>query len=110
LVPANDARRQASTFTVEVRLWPGRCEWSFGDGQMLVGTSVGKPYPAESDVRHTYQYASATFPEGFPVSLTVQYAVEYRVNGGAPQALAPILRTYQARLRVQEAQAILTQR
>jgi hypothetical protein len=110
VVPANDPRRQASTFTVEVRLWPGRCEWSFGDGKTLVGTSVGKPYPAESEVRHTYQYASTAFADGFPVSLTVQYAVEYRVNGGAPQALAPISQTYQARLRVQEAQAILTQR
>src|SRR5262249_25723544 len=101
VVPANDPRRQTSTYAIEVRIRLGRCEWSFGDGASLVSQSLGKAYPGESDVRHTYQYASLAFPDGFPVSLTVPYEVEYLVNGGAPRALAPIRRTYPGRIRVQ---------
>jgi hypothetical protein len=110
VVPANDPRRQTSTFTVEVRVSLAQCAWRFGDGATLVTQSLGEPYPAESDVRHTYQYASLAFPDGFPVSLTVSYEVEYLVNGGAPRPLAPIRRMYQGRIRVREAQPVLTQR
>lgn len=108
VVPLSDPRRQASSFTVEVRLWPARCTWSFGDGQSLSGSSLGKAYPAESDIQHTYEYSSLASPDGFPLGLTVEFGVEYRVNGGAAQALPPIVRTYTGRLRVQEAQPVLT--
>ena len=42
--------------------------------------------------------------------LTVEFTAQYRVNGGAPQALPPIRRTYETRYRVQEVQPVLTAR
>src|SRR5581483_612033 len=110
VVPADDPRRRGSSFTVEVRVWASRYEWSFGDGAGLVTQSLGKPYPAESDITHTYEHSSLLFPGGFPVRLTVEYRAEYRVNGGAPQPLPPVRRTYEAGYRVQEVQPVLTNR
>ena len=110
VVPANDSRRQGSSFSVEVRIWPTRYEWSFGDGTSVVSLSLGKPYPARSDIQHTYEYSSLRFPNGFPVWLTVDFAAEFRVNGGAPQGLPTIWRTYQSAYRVQEVQPVLTSR
>ncbi len=110
LVPADDARRRGSSITVDVRVWAARYEWSFGDGASLVTRSLGKPYPQASDIQHTYEYSSLRFPGGFPVRLTVEYAAEYRVNGGPPQPLPPIRRTYEAGYRVQEVQPVLTGR
>jgi hypothetical protein len=110
LVPADDPRRRGSSYTVDVRVWASRYDWNFGDGASLVVQSLGRPYPAESDIKHTYQFSSLRFPGGFPVRLTVEYAAEYRVNGGAPQPLPPVRRTYEAGYRVQEVQPVLTSR
>ncbi len=110
VVPANDSRRQGSSFTVDVRIWPTRYEWSFGDGASVVNLSLGKPYPAQSDIQHTYEYSSLRFPSGFPVWLTADFAAEFRVNGGAPQGLPTIRRTYASGYRVQEVQPVLTSR
>jgi hypothetical protein len=107
VVPAGDPRRQGTSFSVEVRVWPARYEWAFGDGAAATTTSLGKPYPAESDVRHTYQRSSLGFPSGYPVRLTAEFAAEFRVNGGAPQALPSVRRTYEAAFRVQEIQPVL---
>ncbi len=108
VVPANDPRRQGTSFTVEVRLWPTRYQWSFGDGATAITQTLGRPYPAQSDIQHSYEFSSLRFPSGFPVSLTIEFAAEYRVNGGAPQPLPPIQRTYTAGYRVQEVQPVLT--
>lgn len=110
LVPADDPRRRGSSVTVDVRVWAAKYEWSFGDGASLVTRSLGRPYPQESDIQHTYEYSSLRFPGGFPVRLTVEYAAEYRVNGGPPQPLPPIRRTYEAGYQVQEVQPVLTGR
>ena len=40
---------------------------------------------------------------------TVEFAAEFRVNGGGPQALPPIRHTYETDFRVQELQPVLTQ-
>ena len=108
VVPANDPRRQGTSFTVEVRLWPTRYEWSFGDGASQLSSSLGQPYPAHSQIQHSYEYSSLQFPDGFPVSLTIDFGAEFRVNGGAPQPLPSIRRTYAAGYRVQEVQPVLT--
>ncbi|MCX6021592.1 MAG: hypothetical protein NTZ05_07650 [Chloroflexi bacterium] len=99
---------EPEVFTVEVRVWPSRYEWTFGDGGTLVTESLGKPYPAESDVRHTYEYSSLPFANGFPVQLMVEFAAEFRVDGGPPQALPPIQRIFRDDYRVQEIQTVLT--
>jgi len=108
LVPADDPRRQATSITVEVRVWPSSYAWSFGDGTGLTTDSLGAPYPQESDIQHTYEHSSLRFPGGFPVQLTVEFAAAYAVDGGPPQPLPAISQTYAARYRVQEVQAVLT--
>ena len=108
VVPADDPRRRGTSFSVSVRLWPSRYRWDFGDGQSLVTTSLGKPHPAESDIRHTYETSSLGFADGFPVRLTVTFHAEYRVNGGPAQALPSITQVVEYPYRVQEAQSVLT--
>lgn len=109
-VPAGDPRRRGNSVTVEVQLRPSRYEWSFGDGATLMSQSLGKPYPTQSDIQHTYEYSSLQSPNGFPVRLLVEFTAQYRVNGGAPQALPPLRRAYETSYRVQEAQPVLTGR
>jgi hypothetical protein len=95
---------------VQVSVSPNRYEWSFGDGQTVTTGSLGKAYPSESDIKHTYEYSSLRLADGFPVNVAVEFAAQYRVNNGPPTSLPPIRRTYQASYRVQEAQAILAAR
>jgi len=109
-VPASDRRRQPTSLTIEVVVRPGNYEWSFGDGATLTARSLGRRYPQPSDIQHTYEYSSLGQPSGFPVSLTVDFAAEFRVNGGAPEPLPGMRRTYQSGYRVQEVQAVLTTR
>jgi len=94
--------------TIEVRVWPSRYEWSFGDGASVVSQSLGQRYPAESEIKHTYEYSSFAFREGYPVRLTVQFEAEYRVNNDPWQPLAPIRQTYGTDYPVQELQTVLT--
>lgn len=108
VVPADDPRRQSTSFTVSVRIWPSRYEWYFGDGATLVAQSLGKAYPAESDIQHTYEHSSLPFPSGFPLRLTVDYSAEFSVSTGGGGALPTITRTYEAAYPVQEVQPVLT--
>lgn len=110
VVPADDPRRQPTSFTVSVRVWPARYEWRFGDGGGLVATSLGRPYPGESEIKHAYERSSLQHPDGFPVSLTVEFAAEFSVDGGGGQGLPSIIRTYELGYRVQEIQSVLTGR
>ncbi len=109
-VPADDSRRSQSSYSVQVSVRPTRYEWSFGDGKTETTQSLGKAYPSESDIKHTYEFSSLKFSEGFPIRVKVEFSSEYRVNNGSPTALSPIQRTYEANYRVQEAQAILASR
>jgi hypothetical protein len=107
VVPASDPRRRPSSYTVQVRVSPSRYDWSFGDGMTVTTQSLGKAYPAESDIKHVYEYSSLRHPGGFPVRLAVEFAAQYRVNGGPAEVLPPVRRTYEASYRVQEAQSVL---
>jgi hypothetical protein len=109
-VPATDPRRQGSSFTVTVRVWPVGYSWSFGDSGGLETASLGQSYPATSDIQHSYEYSSLRHPEGFPVTMTAHFAAEYTVNGGAPQGLPGMQRTYALSYRVRELQGILVGR
>jgi hypothetical protein len=95
-------------FTGAVQVQPTSYTWSFGDGSTLVSSDLGQPYPAESDIQHTYQYSSLHYPDGFPVRLTIQFAASYSVNGGPAEPLSTMERTYATSYRVQELQSILT--
>ena len=95
--------------TIEVRYSVRRYLWNFGDGGQIESKSLGQPYPAESDVRNAYGWSSRTEPGGvFHLGLTIEWNVEYRVNGGAPQQLPPVARPYPAIYPVQELQPIIT--
>ena len=109
-VPRDDPRRRPTAMTVTVTVRPSRYEWSFGDDTRLVASTLGKPYPQASDVKHTYEFSSLHSPAGFTVGLTIEFAAEYRINGGAAQALPPIRRSYESSYRVQEIQPVLTSR
>ena len=109
-VPRDDPRRRPTAMTVTVTVRPSRYEWSFGDDTRLVTSTLGRPYPQASDVKHTYEFSSLQSPAGFTVGLTIEFAAEYRINGGAAQALPPIRRSYESSYRVQEIQPVLTSR
>ena len=96
-----------TSFTVTVRIWPAEYDWLFGDGGSLVAHSLGQAYPAQSDLKYTYQYSSLPFSNGFPVTLTVHFQAQFSVNGGGPQPLPTIEHTYEADHRVQEIQAVV---
>ncbi len=97
-----------ATVTVAVTVRPtGRYAWDFGDGTVRLG-SLGRKYPRESDVSHTYRHSSLGHPDGFPTQLTVTFSGEYTVDGGPPQPLPPIEMTYEGEYEVQEAQSVLT--
>jgi hypothetical protein len=106
-VPANDPRRQPTYFTVSVQVWPTSYQWGFGDGASLVTQSLGQAYPAQSDIQHTYQFSSLQTQGGFPVQVTVVFAAQYEVNGGAAQGLPSMSHIYASSYPVQEAQALL---
>lgn len=97
-------------YVVEVELAPSSYRWSFGDGATLATKSVGKPYPQESDVRHTYERSSLGAGGSFAVTMELTFLVRFRVNGGGWQTLAPIARSYSAPYPVQQVQSILTNR
>ena len=109
-VPEDDPRRQGRSFTVEVRLQGSRYDWSFGDGASLSTGSLGRPYPAESDLKHTYEFSSLQHADGFPVRVTAEYSAAFRVDGGGWQGLRTVRRTYGGSFRVQEIQTVLVAR
>lgn len=110
VVPADDPSRQGTSFRVDVRVWPVRYAWTFGDGGAHVTESLGRAYPQVSDIQHVYQYSSLRFRNGYPVRAEAEFAAEFRVDGGPPRPLPPVQRRYDAEYRVQEIQAVLTRR
>ncbi len=96
------------SYTIAVRVWPISYQWDFGDGTTITSSDLGQAYPAQSDIRHTYQYSSLRYPNGFPVRLTVQFAAAYSVNGGALNALPGMQQTYADNYPVQQLQSVLT--
>ena len=95
--------------TIEVRYSVKRYIWNFGDGGQIESKSLGQAYPASSEIANAYGWSSRTEPGGvFHPGLAIEWNVEYRVNGGAPQALPPVTRAYPAVYPVQELQPIIT--
>ena len=93
---------------VEVQITPTAYRWTFGDGAKLETTSLGKAYPATSDIRHTYQQSSLAAGGKFTVTVMLEFSARYRVSGGAWQSLEPIARFFTAAYPVQQLQSILT--
>ncbi|WP_457203584.1 hypothetical protein [Nocardioides sp. HB32] len=61
---------------VELRIWPARYGWRFGDGQRRWTTTPGDRYP-HLEVTHRYLREGRVSP-----SVDTTYAAEFRVGGG----------------------------
>jgi hypothetical protein len=95
--------------TVEVQIVPQRYTWSFGDGGTLETTVPGEPYPAESDIQHSYEQSSLGAGGAFVVTVEISFSAQYRVNGGAWQSLDAITRSFTGDYPVQQLQSVLTE-
>jgi hypothetical protein len=92
---------------VDVEIEPLSYRWSFGDGTTAETTSLGQRYPAESDIQHTYEQSSLNAGGAYAITVEVTFAVKYRVNGGAWEALDPITRSFSSDYPVQQLQSVL---
>lgn len=93
---------------VEVEASVDRYEWSFGDGKTLGSSSLGRPYPERSEVRHVYERSSAGFADGYQIQVRFVFSVRYRVAGGEWTELPGITRTASFRYPVKESQAVIS--
>jgi hypothetical protein len=100
--------RTLGAITVEVEITPTGTQWSFGDGAVLETSSLGQPYPTESDLRHTYEQSSQIAGGTFTVQLDITFDARYRVNGGPWLPLAPVMQTFTRDYPVQQLQSVLT--
>ena len=102
-IPPATATAGPLTVTVSAQLVD--VTWDFGDGKTYdAGRSLGRPYPNESDVQHTYQTDSYGIPGGYDITMTLRFDVVYRVNGGAWIPLGSKSKTYAAKYPVDQAQ------
>jgi hypothetical protein len=118
---------ETTTFVVDVRLWPSRFAWDFGDGhvwnatcpsQEYCGDALGQPFVDSahpSPVRHLYNWSSLGVNgalDAYSINLGITFGAQYRVsingNGAGWQTLSERLLTWNANHQVQEAQAVLT--
>jgi hypothetical protein len=116
-----------STFVVDVRLWPNRFAWDFGDdhgrsiacaGQGDCGDALGQPFVDSqhpSPVQHPYRWSSLGAngaQDAYTIRLGITFGAQYRVtvNGssGGWQSLPTRDLSWSASHQVQEAQAVLT--
>lgn len=100
--------RTLGPITVEVEITPAEYRWSFGDGAVLDTASLGRPYPAVSDLRHTYEQSSAIAGGTFQVQLDITFDARYRVNSGPWLPLAPLVQSFTRDYPVQQLQSVLT--
>ena len=87
--------RAVGLIVVEVEIWPANYHWSFGDGAALDTLSVGRAYPEESDVRHTYEQSSlragGTFSTQLEITLRGAVPRERRRMAAAGPGRADVL-------------------
>ena len=79
--------------------------WAFGDGTGYdSGSSLGRPYPQQSDVSHNYQADTFSVPGGYSVTATLRFAVSYSVNGGPWNPMGAKARLYSQQYQVDQVQ------
>jgi hypothetical protein len=121
---------ETTTFTVDVRLWPGRLQWDFGDdrggraigcpGQGDCGDALGQPFidsSHPSSIQHPYEWSSLGVngaQDAYTIKLGITFAAQYRVTvssddrgTGGWRGLPERELTWTANHQVQEAQAVL---
>gem|GEM_PF-919216 len=99
------ATASAGPLTVAVRASLADVIWDFGDGTRYdSGSSLGRPYPQQSDVTHLYQTDSYGLTGGYQLTVTLRFAVDYSINGGPWQALGTKARVYSRQYPVYQVQ------
>lgn len=94
---------------IEVEITPTGYDWNFGDGATLATRSLGRAYPTESDLQHTYEQSSLMAGGTFTVQLDITFSAQYRVNGRGPWLpLAPVVQSFTREYPVQQLQSVLT--
>jgi len=102
--------------TVDVEITPERYDWSFGDGATLSTQSLGRQYPQQSDIQHSYERSSTV-----DVRLDITFGGRYRVTTveddgeggtivvvGPWEPLDPMVRSWTRPYPVQQMQSVLT--
>ncbi len=95
----------ALSVTVQVQATPTAFRWDFGDGATMTSTDLGRPFPQQSTITHTYQAAR----DQVTVTCIFDFAVRWRVPGGPWAALAPLSRTATATFEVAQSQSVVGQ-
>jgi hypothetical protein len=90
---------------VSVNIVPSSVTWDFGDGSPPIQGDFGRAYPERSTVTHAYTDRSASGP--YTVTATFEFRPTFSIDGGPPQELPPIQRTYTTQYLVREAQAVI---
>lgn len=125
-----DCTVETTTFTVDVRLWPGHLQWDFGDNHSRAigchgvgdcGDALGVPFvdPSHpSPIQHPYVWSSLGVngaQDAYAVKLGITFAAQYQVmvSGSGTgtegwRSLPERELTWTASHQVQEAQAVLT--
>lgn len=86
---------------------PTSYTWDFGDGSApYTTTSLGQPYPQQSDIHHTYKVMSPAYR----VTVTFNFDVRYQVDGGAWIDLPAIQRTATANYQVGQVRTYVVSR
>jgi hypothetical protein len=99
------ASASAGPLTVQVRATLVDITWDYGDGSGYdSGTSLGRPYPQQSDVSYVYQSDSYGLPGGYTVLVALRYDVAYSVNGGPWTAFGTKATTFSRQYVVEQAQ------
>jgi len=101
--------RQVSAFgmVVDVEITAASVHWDFGDGTSTTG-DLGLAYPQRSTVTHAYRTDSGGPGHDYTVSMTVDFAPRFRVDGGAWSPLPDINKSQSVAYHVIQAQAVVT--
>ncbi|HEY7439174.1 MAG TPA: hypothetical protein VIC35_07235 [Acidimicrobiia bacterium] len=90
---------------VEVEAVPAQVTWSYGDGSPAAPGSLGRAFPARSDVVHTFETRSDAV--GFTLRAELTLATRFRVDGGPWESLDPVLRAATRAYPVSESRSVL---
>ena len=101
--------RTLGAVTVEVEIMPDRYRWDFGDGSSPTETtSLGQPYPGESDIQHAYEQSSLSAGGAYALHLEIVFQPRYRVNGGSWEPLPAITQAHTHAYPVNQLQSVIT--
>lgn len=104
--PLSEVRSLGLT-VVEVQITPESYRWLFGDGTSMQTSTSGRPYPEESEVRHTYERSSLATGGAYDVVLEITFSAQYRIDGGDWIPLPPMVRGFSDEYPVRQLQAVL---